>query len=383
MSATTRLPPPAANTSPPLRTQASATVRIALGFYLLLVVYASCYPFSGWRDNGLLPWSYLSERLPRYWTGFDLAVNVIGYVPLGALGALALFPRLRGLRAALSAAAAGALLAALLECLQTYLPSRVPNILDLITNAGGMLAGALIGAWLASPLLERSGLRTLRSHWFSEQASRGLIVVALWPLAQIYPQPWLFGHGQWLPTLSGWLSQWTDAPVDLGQLIWSDIGIELDQLLLAEVLVTALGMTAAVLTLLCQTRRQAPRALLAIALLLAAVAVKALAHAVLFAPADAFSWLTPAAVSGLLVGALMLGGLSFAPPSAQRRVAIAALAIALLLLNMLPANPYFLATMQEWVQGKFLNFNGAAQFLSLSWPLFALWFLTHPAHRSH
>ena len=65
--------------------QASATARIALFFYLLLVVYASCYPFSGWRDNGLAPWSYLSEPMPRYWTGFDLAVNVLGYVPLGAL----------------------------------------------------------------------------------------------------------------------------------------------------------------------------------------------------------------------------------------------------------------------------------------------------------
>ena len=84
---------------------------------------------------------------------------------------------------------------------------------------------------------------------------------------------------------------------------------------------------------------------------------------------------------GLLVGAVMLGGLSFAPPVAQRRAAVFALATCLLLLNMLPSNPYFLSTLQEWVQGKFLNFNGAAQFLSLSWPLFALWFLTHRVHR--
>ena len=35
------------------------------------------------------------------------------------------------------------------------------------------------------PLLERSGLRTLRSHWFSAQASRGLIVAALWLAAAL------------------------------------------------------------------------------------------------------------------------------------------------------------------------------------------------------
>ncbi len=362
--------------------QASATARIALFFYLLLVVYASCYPFSGWRDNGLAPWSYLSEPMPRYWTGFDLAVNVLGYVPLGALAVLALYPWLRGVRAVLPAAAAAMLLATLLECVQTYLPSRVPSNLDLITNATGALAGALAGWLLAAPVLQRSRVRALRARWFSDQASRGLIVVALWPLAQIYPQPYLFGHGQWLPLLSSWMSDIAEMPVDLTGLVWDGFGAGIEQFLLAEVVITAFGMTGAVLTLLCQTRPHAPRALLALGLLLSAVAVKTLAHGLLFAPGNAFSWITPSSGSGLLVGAVMLGGLSFAPPLAQRRAAIFALVTCLMLLNLLPSNPYFLSTLREWVQGKFLNFNGAAQFLSLAWPLFALWFLTHPAHRA-
>lgn len=360
---------------------ASASVRVALVFYLVLVVYASCYPFSGWRDNGLMPWSYLSETMPHYWTVFDLVVNVLGYIPLGALAVLAMYPQRRSAQAVLLASVSGALLAALLECLQNYLSSRVPSTLDLITNASGVLVGAVLGELLAKPVLERSWLRSLRSQWFSDQASRGLIVIALWPLAQIYPQPYLFGHGQWLPTLSEWLSGWLDAPVDIGNLLWSGIGIDIDQFLVAEVVITALGMSGAVLTLLCQTRPQAPRATLAIMLLAAAIGAKALAHAVLFTPSDAFSWLTPSAISGLLVGAVMLVGLSFAPAVAQRQAAIASLAVCLLLLNVLPSNPYFLSTLSEWVQGKFLNFNGAAQFLSLCWPVFALWFLLHPTHR--
>jgi hypothetical protein len=52
-----------------------------------------------------------------------------------------------------------------------------------------------------------------------------------------------------------------------------------------------------------------------------------------------------------------------------------------MLLNVLPSNPYFLSTLSEWVQGKFLNFNGAAQFLSLFWPAFALWILLQPTQR--
>jgi len=114
------LPGAAATRPAHARNQPSASVRIALGFYMLLVVYASCYPFGGWRDTGLQPWSWLTEPMPRYWTVFDLVVNVVGYIPLGALLVLALYPRVRGLRASLAASAVGVLLAVLLESLQHY-----------------------------------------------------------------------------------------------------------------------------------------------------------------------------------------------------------------------------------------------------------------------
>ncbi len=357
------------------------TARFGLACYLVLVIYASCYPWAGWRSNGLAPWIYLFEGLPHYWTTFDLITNVVGYVPLGALIVFALYPRVSDRAAVLCAIAGGVLLAVLLECIQSYLPSRVPSILDLITNTSGVLIGAIVGQKLSAPVLKQSRLRALKSHWFGARSSAGLIVVALWPLAQIYPQPYLFGHGLWLPTLSAMLSDWLDTPVDIGKLLWRDFSLDIEHFLLAEIVVTALGMTAAVLTLLCQTRRQAPRAMLAIGLLLAATLTKALAHAVLFSPSDAFAWLTPSAASGLLVGAVMLAGLSFAPVAAQRRAAIVALLICLMLLNVLPSNPYFLSTLSEWVQGKFLNFNGAAQFLSLFWPAFALWILLQPTQR--
>ncbi len=362
--------------------KASASVRAALVFYAMLVVYASCFPFSGWHDNGLLPWTYLGEHMPHYWTGFDLAVNVIGYVPLGALAVLAMYPRLRGGAAILFASVAGMLLAMLLEAVQSYLPSRVPSNLDLMTNTSGMLIGALVGEALRSPVLEQSRLRELRRAWFSEQASRGLIVVSLWPLAQIFPQPYLFGHGQLLGTLSRWLSDWLETPVDLSLWLWSELGSGIEHYFPAEVIVTACGMTGAVLTLLCQTRRHAPKTMLAIVLLMAALGVKTLAHAILFDPDDALGWLTPSATSGLLIGMVMLAGLSFAPPLAQRRAAIFTLSLGLLVMNIMPANPYFMSTLQEWVQGRFLNFNGAAHFLSLTWPLFALWFLTHSSHHA-
>ena len=91
-----------------------------------LIVFASLFPFDGWRDQGIDPWIFLSAPLPPpYWTGFDVAVNVAGYVPLGFLLALALLRWGHERWAVLLAALAGALLSLLMEYLQIYLPRRV------------------------------------------------------------------------------------------------------------------------------------------------------------------------------------------------------------------------------------------------------------------
>ena len=56
--------------------------------YSGLIVYASLYPFADWRNQDITPWSFLWAPIAHYWTGFDVAMNVVGYVPLGGLLAL-------------------------------------------------------------------------------------------------------------------------------------------------------------------------------------------------------------------------------------------------------------------------------------------------------
>jgi len=366
--------------TPSKKANASVFARVGLLFYASLIVYASWYPFSGWRSTGLSAFAYLFAPFPYYWTGFDLLTNVLGYAPLGLLIVFALYPNVRGAWTVPIAVIGGALLSGSMEAVQTFLPSRVASNLDLLTNTGGTLLGAVAGVLLSRTFLEESRLLHLRTRWFSHEASRGLIVIALWPLAQLYPQGYLFGHGQILPIFSGWLSDWLDTPVDLGALLRRGSELSVEHYWLAETIITACGLTGAVLTLLCVLREQAPKAALAIALVITALLIKSLAIALLFTPDNAFVWLTPGAQGGLLIGAMMLSGLVFAPPVAQRRVAALALIATLAAVNAAPANPYFTATLQGWVQGKFLNFNGAAQFLSLLWPFLALWFLYHPVH---
>ncbi|WLI88781.1 VanZ family protein [Massilia sp. R2A-15] len=363
------------------RRKGSPMARAALLAYLLLIVYASWFPFTGWRSTGLSPFAFLTLAPPRYWTVFDVAVNVVGYIPLGMLIVPSLNPRLRGLWAVLTTALIGVLVSGTMEAVQTYLPSRVPSNLDFVTNSLGCLLGAFIGAAGARNYLNESRLYQVRRAWFAPHASQGLVLLALWPLAQIYPQGYLFGLGQILPILSEWLSAWLDTSIDLVAMLHPGAAMSVEQYWLSETIITACGMTGAVLAMLCLLRRGAPRTLLMMLMIVAALVVKTLATSLLFTPDNAWVWITPGAQGGFLIGLIMLAGLAFAPQVAQRRLAIVTLLLSLVVVNTIPANPYFVETLQGWVQGKFLNFNGAAQFLSLAWPFFALWYLLLPSHR--
>ena len=61
---------------------------LALAF-VCLIVYASLYPFSEWRNQDISPLRFITAPLPRYWTWFDVGINMAGYAPLGFLLALA------------------------------------------------------------------------------------------------------------------------------------------------------------------------------------------------------------------------------------------------------------------------------------------------------
>src|SRR5206468_5688358 len=168
-----------------------------------------------------------------------------------------------------------------------------------------------------------------------------------WPLSQVYPQSFMFGNGQILPTLSEWLSEWLDSDIDLVALLRP--GAEMmtvEQYWLSETIITACGMTGAALTLLCLTRRTAPRIWLMLALVGTGLLVKTLASSLFFAPENALTWITPGAEGGFLIGLIMLAGLAFAPQVAQRRLAVVTLVLSLIVVNTIPSNPYFVSTLQ-------------------------------------
>ena len=112
--------------------------------YIALVVYASLYPFADWRDQGLAPWSFLWAPVPRYWSGFDVAINVIGYLPLGALVVLLVLRSAGSVSPVGRAVLCASLLSLLMEGLQSYLPQRVASREDWLLNTAGAALGGLL-----------------------------------------------------------------------------------------------------------------------------------------------------------------------------------------------------------------------------------------------
>jgi VanZ family protein len=358
--------------------------RIALFAYVLVIAYASVYPLAGWRDISGSAFAYLQAGLPRYWTWFDVTTNVLAYMPFGLLMVFSLYPSFRGKRAVFFAACCGALLSGSLEMVQAYLPSRVPSILDCLTNLSGTAAGALLGWVLAPSFLDQGFFHRLGQHWFRQEARGILIVLALWPVAQIYPQSFLFGHGQVTPDLSSWLSALTQSPVDISEALRQFLHLDFEQawqFWFSETIITTLGLAGTVLMLLSLLRKTAPWARLSLSFLFSALLAKTLATGTFFGPENALRWLTPGAIGGLMIGLTLVFGLAYAPSVVQRRWAIMALLLCFFIVNLVPANYYFQFTLRAWSHGKYLNFNGATYLLSMCWPMLALLFLIVPTNR--
>lgn len=340
--------------------------------YATLIVYASLYPFEGWRNQGIAPWAFVASPLPKYWTGFDVAANVVGYVPLGALLALSAMRRGGGtqVRAVLVATSTALVLSLAMEMLQSYLPSRVASNVDLALNVAGAWAGALV-AWA----LERVGAidrwSRFRDRWFVDDARGALVLLALWPVALLFPASVPFGLGQVFERLEAALAEWLD---DTPFLEWLPMReIELQPLVPGvELLCVMLGALIPCLLACCVVRSPGRRLLVMLGAIGAGVLATALSAALSWGPVHAWAWLSAPVRAGL-IACLVLALVALAVPRrASAALLLLALVVHLSLLNQAPASAYFTQTLQTWEQGRFIRFNGLAQWLGWLWPYAAL-----------
>jgi len=334
--------------------------------YVVLISYASLYPLANWRDLGVSPLAFLDAGWPRYWTGFDLSINVLAYLPLGFLLTLALrhIPG-GGWTAAIVALLLGSLLSFSMESLQTWLPARVPSNLDLACNALGTAIGAVVALWNGKRIFRRIGQLQQGLLAPIAHAEVGLVLLGTWLLTQLSPETLLFGTGDLRNVLG----------------ITPAVPYAAPSFFVLETCVIACNTLVIGLFARTLLADRSSMHLVLVAFFVLALAIRTLAAAVLVAPQDAFAWLTPGARLGLLIGGVLLSLMLLLP--ASWRVALAGLALlaGTALVNLTPANPYSEAALAAWRQGHFLNFNGLTRWVASLWPFVALPYLTAVGRR--
>lgn len=345
--------------------------------YTALIVYASLYPFSGWRDQGIAPWEFLFAGWPKYWTAFDLVANVVGYVPLGFLVALSFMRRAILPNAPTTnrwavgvAVLAGTLLSLAMEAVQSYLPYRVPSNVDFGLNIAGTLLGAVAAAGLElAGAIDRWS--RFRDRWFVPEARGAIVLLALWPFALLFPAAVPLGLGQVLERLEASIADWLE---DTPFLEWLPVReVELQPLVpAAELLCVALGAFIPCLLAYSVLRSPGRRAVLGVLIVALGVGVTALSAALSWGPQHAWAWLSLPVRWGLGFGAVLAALMLAVPRRGCAAVLLLALVLHLSVLNQAPESAYFADTLQAWEQGRFIRFHGLAQWLGWLWPFAVL-----------
>ena len=350
-----------------------------------LVLYASLYPFSGWRwPAGFPVAALLALPWPPWLTPLDEALNLAGYLPLGLLVFIALVRSGMGPWASLVLTLlSGAALSYSAEVLQHLLPGRHPSLKDWLMNTLGTLAGALLGA-----LLQLTGWlqrwQRLRQRWFGRHSAGALALLALWPLGMLFPTPVPWGLGQVGNRLR-------EAAFDLFEGVpWAqDLAVALQPTAtlgplghLAERVASMLGLLAPILLAYAVTRPGLHRLVLASGALALGFVAMTLSTLLNFGPGHADAWLTPAAIVAAAGAALVALALVPLPARLVQGLALVGVSAGVALVSQAPTDPYFAQNLQAWEQGRFVHFHGLAQWIGWLWPFAVIaWLLSRLSGR--
>lgn len=185
-------------------------MRLIWYIVILFIIYGSLYPFDFelGRDlpadfsQWLFSWHHRTIRS-------DLIANILLFIPYGFFGALTIKEEHRRwpLLWIAMTFVGGFLFALLLQLLQFYLPSRIPEAADALTNSIGILIGFAIAGFTNSQRVQRLIPRGLRF-----QLTPALLVLVLWLAWQFFPyipvfESKQFGDGLIHITQSGWSLQ--------------------------------------------------------------------------------------------------------------------------------------------------------------------------------
>ncbi|HEX4857485.1 MAG TPA: VanZ family protein [Usitatibacteraceae bacterium] len=335
-----------------------------LAAYVLAIVYASLNPFSGWR----LPEAFLLFTWPKYWSLFDIVLNVLAYIPLGTMLATVMLrvPQLAAAthRITVRALLLGGALSLAMELLQSLLPQRVSSPVDLATN----VAGAFIGA---AAMVSQSGraARTAFLAWRERSFAAhgagawGAVLLGAWLVTQSNPLiPFFEAHQFVNPFELAVARDAYDAVVLFPQML----GVALN----------AAGFALFVSLVLHPRRNPVSTALAVLAL---GFAIKVAAAALMLRAPALAEWIAPAPVIGLATGLALFALLSRLTLRWRAFFATLLIFAGGLLAQLTSVEGAFDQTVRllNWPYGHVATFAGLTRWMHDSWPpvacVFAAW----------
>lgn len=335
--------------------------------YVLFIVYASLSPFSGWREQGVEFSAVLAMPLLQQYTWFDVAANLLAYLPFGLLFGLTLHAHFGVIWSVLLTTLGGVALSAAMEYAQMYLPVRISSNLDLLINGSGALLGALLAVSIAPRAWFALHLARWRLRLFhgGGKLDFGLALVVLWMFAQINPS---------LPMLGNvFISKVARSPfvtVQSASFRWMEsVAVALNMLMLGMLLLTLL-----------RKRHHAVSALLLVLFLVALA--KFIAAAVLLKSWALLLWLNSEAILGIFTGVLLLSAAIRLPRMWMLWYAALVTLAYLVLANWIldSGAPSIAMPLYQWNYGHLLNYNGLSQSIALILPFLVLGYLWQIQH---
>lgn len=324
--------------------------------YLVLIVYASLIPLTGWRDPGADVWSFLFAPWSRHIRRFDVIINLLAYMPFGFLLCLALQSRCTIPSALIAATLAGLATSLVMEGVQMYLPARTSSTLDVLSNGLGCFTGAVIAARAGGRRFIAVHLARLRDRWFipGNLGDLGLVLLGMWFISQLNPSLPLLGIV--LFSDSSALARGFSMQGSLS-VMCNLIGVGLLSMLLLRSAKAAVAAT--------------------LALILAASLIKLVAAAVLLKPEALLQWLTAESVIGIGYG---LFAVAAALLLSRRGVVVLTaftLGIGIIISHLHPNDAHSAPALRlfSWHYGHLLNFTGLARIVAELWPFLVLAYL--------
>jgi VanZ family protein len=327
--------------------------RGSLAVWVLLILYASLYPFWPLRLPGEDALGAMFGR-PRYLVAFDVGLNIVAYVPLGVLAAL-YFMSSGTPRPLLRAVALGVALSFAMETCQLFIPGRVASVYDVLANGAGTIIGVVtfadpIYSVATRPLVGWREKVLAPGTW----GDTGLVLVALWLIAQLNPALPFFGAGN-IPAVG-------EEAHSGGPLEWSAV---------------ALGVCGFGLFISAVLRGDQGSFRVTLVLLSVALWLKFVGATFLLQPHFTDEWVTSGRFLGLAVGLAAFYPLRRLPRAPRTYVAILAILAGALLAKIFGAYSPLdeLLRVFRWPYGQLANFATLTRYLHELWPFAALTFM--------